>query len=101
MKPYKPLLLLMLSLFASIATATESSWDKLFDQAQYQNAKISPDGKYIAVKTIHQGQAILVFVHRESMTMVNSTKLAGAYQVGNYHWINLSLIHISEPTRPY
>ena len=88
MKPYKPLLLLMLSLFASIATATESSWDKLFDQAQYQNAKISPDGKYIAVKTIHQGQAILVFVHRESMTMVNSTKLAGAYQVGNYHWIN-------------
>ena len=43
------------------------SWEKLFNHAQYQNAKISPDEKYLAVSVLSEGKSVLAFLERKTM----------------------------------
>ena len=75
-------------LLLSAFNAQSENWDSLYDHAQYQNAKISPDGKYIATAVNHENNTVLLFFKREDLAMVGSAKLAGNYEVGNYHWVN-------------
>ncbi len=77
-------LFLLLSSFYSHA----DSWEHLYDHSTYQNAKLSPDGAFIAAAVMHEKSVILMFLKREDMTMVGSVKLGRNYDVGNYHWVN-------------
>lgn len=63
-------------------------WSGLFDHAQYQNAKISPDGKYLAVSVLIEGKKALAFLERETMKTVGSAKFTGNEGVGEYSWVN-------------
>ena len=73
-------------LFSLPSQANE--WGKLFDYAEYQNAKISPDGKYIAVTVLSENKRALVFLDRETFTSVGGAKFPGRYEVGDYYWAN-------------
>lgn len=77
----------ILLLLSPLITQAEN-WDHLFDHAKYQNAKISPDGKYIATSVNHEGNTILVFFNREDMSMTGNARLGGNYDVGNFYWVN-------------
>jgi len=50
--------------------------------------KISPDGQHLAAKIIHEERIALVFFDRATMKMLNSVKMGGDGQVGEYHWVN-------------
>ena len=50
--------------------------------------KISPDGKHLAAKVIHEDRIALVFFDRPTMKMLNSIKMGGDGQVGEYYWVN-------------
>jgi dipeptidyl aminopeptidase/acylaminoacyl peptidase len=78
------LTILLLSSFCSIA----NNWEHLFDHNKYQNAKISPDGKHIAIAMDYEGSSILVFLTREEMKTVGTARLSGGYEVGDYKWVN-------------
>lgn len=65
-----------------------NTWDKLFDHDEFQNMKISPDGKYLAVSMLIEDERGLVFLDRKTLTTVSVTRFAGSYEVGNYHWAN-------------
>lgn len=78
------LTVLLLSSFCSIA----NDWEHLFDHNKYQNAKISPDGKHIAIAMDYEGSSILVFLTREEMKTVGTARLSGGYEVGDYKWVN-------------
>ncbi len=50
--------------------------------------KISPDGQHLAAKVMHEERIALVFFDRATMKMLNSVKMGGDGQVGEYHWVN-------------
>jgi len=74
-------------LFFSTETVAKS-WEHLFDYAQYENAKISPDGKHLAVSLLQDGKKILVFFDSQTMKIVGSTRFQGRKQVGEFQWVN-------------
>lgn len=87
----KPKHLLYIILFISLLISSQSSaenWEKLFERAQYNNAKISPDGKHLAVLFTHKGKNTLAFLDRETMSPVGTALLRGKNEVGDYHWVN-------------
>jgi len=79
---------LLLSFFAITSNVNAKNWDDIFDRSEYYNAKISPDGKYLAVSVLLEGKAALAFLDRESLEVIGSSKFQGSYEVGQYHWIN-------------
>ena len=65
-----------------------NKWDHLFDRAQYQNVKVSPDGKHLAIAVMNQGKRSLAFMKTDTMKLVGASILAGQDEVGSYYWIN-------------
>ena len=69
--------------------AKENKWDGLFDYSTYQNAKISPDGKHLAVAVSIKGKTALVFFKPDKLNKaVGLVNLSGSSEVGDYHWVN-------------
>jgi dienelactone hydrolase len=65
-----------------------NTWDKLFDYDKYQNTKISPDGKYLAVSVLTDNKRALAFLDRKTFAVVGGANFQSGYEVGNYHWAN-------------
>jgi dipeptidyl aminopeptidase/acylaminoacyl peptidase len=81
-------LLLISTIFLLNPTIKANNWDKLFNYSKYQNAKISPNGDYIAVAMDYEEKTMLVFLKRDDMSMAGSLRMGNGYEVGNYHWVN-------------
>lgn len=81
-------LVLFFSLLLIALPIQANSWDKLFDYDKYQNTKISPDGKYLAVSVLVDNKRALAFFDRETLSMVGGANFQNGYEVGNYHWAN-------------
>ena len=84
--------LLLASCFSLVSTATLAATPDLpallgKDPAIF-DFKISPDGQHLAAKLIHEDRIALVFFDRPTMKMLNSVKMAGDGQVGDYYWVN-------------
>ncbi|WP_448550072.1 alpha/beta hydrolase family protein [Thalassotalea fusca] len=65
-----------------------NKWDHLFDHAQYQDVKISPDGKHLAIAVISQGKRSLAFMETDTMKLVGGAIMNGKDEAGTYEWIN-------------
>lgn len=79
---------ILLSFILISATGYTKNWDGIFERAQYQNAKISPDGKYLAVSALIEGEMSLAFLNRETLVPVGMTRLSGPHEVGEFYWVN-------------
>ncbi|NQZ83351.1 MAG: S9 family peptidase [Colwellia sp.] len=81
--------LLLLVLFCIMANPIfGKSWEHLFDHPKYQNVKISPDGKHLAIAMLTDGKRSMVFLDRESMAYVGGFRFPGKNEVGQYYWAN-------------
>lgn len=85
--------LFLASLLLSDLTQAKSI-DSIFEHAQYSDAKISPDGKYIAVSVLLNGKQALAFLDRETKKTVGSASFNGREEVLAYHWINAERVVI-------
>ncbi|WP_205967732.1 prolyl oligopeptidase family serine peptidase [Paraglaciecola sp. 20A4] len=77
-----------LSLVLCCSSTYAQNWDDLFDDAKYQDVKLSPDGGHIAVAMMSEGKRVLVFLNRTSMELAGSLNLSGKNEVGEYYWAN-------------
>ncbi|KGJ86920.1 alpha/beta hydrolase family protein [Colwellia psychrerythraea] len=77
------------------ATSYAKNWDGIFERAQYQNAKISPDGKHLAVSVFNKGEASLVFVDSKTLKAVSGSKLPSRLEIYQYYWVNNERVVIS------
>ncbi|NMP17647.1 prolyl oligopeptidase family serine peptidase [Thalassotalea sp. Y01] len=78
---------------ASAADLTELA--KYAKKPMYTSAKISPDGKHLAVRTYHEGEYVLAFMETESKKLVFTLIMGGKESVGNYHWVNNERVVVS------
>jgi len=88
MKKVTVLLIVLLAITLLNTSAYAKSWEGLFDYSKYQNAKISPDGKHLAVSALVDGKMALAFLDRETLKMVGAANFGGKLEVGQYHWVN-------------
>ncbi|NQZ82512.1 MAG: S9 family peptidase [Colwellia sp.] len=79
---------LSLSLLLLFTHAYAENWEHLFDNPKYQNVKISPDGKHLAVAMDTNGKRSLAFLNRKNMKYVGGAKLPDNNEVGEYFWAN-------------
>lgn len=79
---------LPIMLCITMVSAHAQDWEHLFQRAKYQDVKISPDGKHLAVAMDSDGKRALIFISRSTMKMVGASKLPGKNEVGTYHWAN-------------
>jgi dipeptidyl aminopeptidase/acylaminoacyl peptidase len=84
-----------LILFCVDSKASIDQLEHLFDYSEYQNAKISPDGKYIALSIIVDNKLAIAFLERSTYKTVGSAKLPGNLEVGSFFWVNNERIVIA------
>ncbi|PKH86282.1 alpha/beta hydrolase family protein [Colwellia sp. Bg11-28] len=86
---------ILLGLIFISAMGYAKNWDGIFERAQYQNAKISPDGKHLAVSVFNKGEATLVFVDSKTLKPLSGSKLPGRLEINQYYWVNNERVVIS------
>lgn len=76
-------------------------WSVLFEHAQYQNAKISPDGKYLAVSVLLNNKVGLAFIEAQTMQVAGQATFAGKLEAGQFYWVNNERVVINMLQRRY
>jgi len=84
---------IVLLVASTMANATD--WDDIFDRSQYKNAKISPDGKHLAVSLFKDGGMVLAFLDSKTLTSVAASKLPDNLEIDQYYWVNNERIVVS------
>ena len=85
----------LLALLVISASGYAKNFDDIFDRAQYQNAKISPDGKHLAVSMFGQGEMIIAFLDSKTLETVAASRLPNKQEIGQYYWVNNERVVIS------
>lgn len=84
------------------AIAKDNKWDGLFDHSSYQNAKISPDGKNLAVSANVKGKIALIFFNTTNLKKpVGFVNFGGRSEVGEFHWVNNERVVLNVVKRVY
>lgn len=79
--------LLCVLLLLSHAVAAEVI-TQLSQDMQYQDAKISPNGRFLSVVVNVEGKRAIGIIELDTFTMVHGIRLPGQLQVGEYFWAN-------------
>lgn len=86
---FKNLVQLITVLIAALSIQLHASeFDYLFDHPTYTSAKISPDGKHLAVGVMSNGEQAMMVIETKSYKTVGSALLAGKDEVGDFYWVN-------------
>lgn len=83
------ILLLTLAPALSIAAEQQPNITRLLAQnPAYEDVKISPDGRYLAVTVHKDDKRQLLCLERDSMKVIGGVKLVGNDEVGTFFWAN-------------
>ncbi|WP_448211254.1 alpha/beta hydrolase family protein [Colwellia sp. MEBiC06753] len=85
---FKTICLLLSLLVITSPSSFANKWEQLFEFPKYQEVKISPNGKHLAVAMDMDGQRALAFLERKTMKYIGGAKLPGQNEVGEFYWAN-------------
>ncbi len=83
----KLLLTILLSPFF-FAPSLALAWDEYFDNSEYYDVKMSPDGKHLGVITIENNKRMLAFYDVATSSVTGGVQLPGKFEVGPFFWAN-------------
>lgn len=83
----KIILILLLSPILFIPSQV-LAWDKYYDNAEYYDVKMSPDGKYLGVITVENDRRMLAFYDINKSAVTGGVQLPGKFEVGPFFWAN-------------
>ena len=83
---------MMLTAIAAVPALSEETrsiptYEQLAAKAEFRQAEISPDGKYLAVDVIHEERRALAVLAIEDLKVVSVSGFYDA-EVGGFEWIN-------------
>ena len=90
---------ILLGLIMVSTTGGAKNWDDIFEHSVYQNAKISPDGKHLAVSVFKENEMMIAFLKTETLEAISLTKIPENLEVGQYYWVNNERVVINVVTR--
>lgn len=62
--------------------------DDLVKHSDISQVKISPTGSHLAVRKLHEGEHILVFMSLSPMEVTGALRFRGDEEVGDFYWAN-------------
>jgi len=86
---------LLMTLLVVSATGYTNNINAIFDRPLYENAKISPDGKHLAVPVFRDGRMILAFLKTTTLETIAASGLPDNQEIGEYYWVNNERVVIS------
>ncbi len=84
----KKIILLILLSPLLLAPTEVLAWDKYYDNPEYYDVKMSPDGKYLGVITVENDRRMLAFYDIETSSVTGGVQLPGKFEVGPFFWAN-------------
>lgn len=86
---YKCILLIAVLFSTAESVSSETVPPAVFaENLEFQNAKISPDGKHLAFRLIKDNKARLAVVDTETLAPVGGADFGKRQQVGEFYWAN-------------
>ena len=82
------LLLAVITLGAATAAAEEIPLKDFWKQSEFEQIRISPDGKYLAATVPDEETRALVIFTREKREITGVARFADKRQVGAFTWVN-------------
>ena len=62
--------------------------EDLIRHSEVQQVKISPDGRHIAVRKLHEDERVLVFMSLSPLEVTGGLRFRGKEEVGSFYWAN-------------
>jgi len=87
MKTNSLLLIFFLYIFAA-PPSNSNELENFVKYAEFEQVKISPDGKVLAVKTEFENKKVLAFLDVKTKKLKHLFRLNGKDNVGDYYWVN-------------
>lgn len=75
-------------LLPAVLTAAPLSLDNLIRPLDVEQVKISPTGEYLAIRKVHEGERILVFMSISPLKVTGVLRFRGSDEVGDFYWAN-------------
>jgi hypothetical protein len=94
----KPALFMLMCCGASVPAPALSS-HPLIDPPAYEQARLSPDGRYLAYTVDTGFQDVLITASTADMKILRTTRLPSPLSVGQFHWIGPNRLVFSTHTR--
>ncbi|WP_444896524.1 alpha/beta hydrolase family protein [Microbulbifer sp. SSSA005] len=73
--------------------------EKLIRHADIEEVKISPTGSHLAIRKMHEGERILVFMSIDSSEFTGFVRFRGKEEVGDFYWANNERVVIEVMSR--
>ncbi|WP_444946368.1 alpha/beta hydrolase family protein [Microbulbifer sp. VTAC004] len=81
-------LLFFAFLWPLFAFGTQVPLSDLIRHAEIEEVKISPEGTHLAIRKIHKGERILLFLSLDDFEITGGLRLKGKDEVGHFYWAN-------------
>lgn len=81
-------LIIIFLLSPSLSPAATIPLNDLIRHTEIQQVKISPDGKHIALRKLHEGEHVLVFMSLSPLKITGGLRGRGKEEVGEFYWAN-------------
>jgi len=72
----------------TVAAENLNELEKFVKHAEFEQVKISPDGKILAVKTQLENKKVLAFLDVKTKKLEYLFRLNGKDNIGNFYWVN-------------
>ncbi|WP_444958340.1 alpha/beta hydrolase family protein [Microbulbifer sp. ZKSA002] len=81
-------LILVLILWPTFVFSSTAPLEDLIRHANIEDVKISPAGSHLAVRKLHEGERILVFMSITPLKITGLLRFRGKEEVGDFYWAN-------------
>ncbi|WP_445355952.1 alpha/beta hydrolase family protein [Microbulbifer sp. EKSA008] len=81
-------ILLILFLWPTFASSSQLPLEYLIRHTDIEEVKISPTGSHLAVRKLHKGERVLVFMSISPLKITGFLRFRGKEEVGNFYWAN-------------
>ncbi|WP_444893172.1 alpha/beta hydrolase family protein [Microbulbifer sp. TRSA001] len=81
-------LIFLLFLWPTFVFSSQIPLNDLIRHADIQEVKISPTGTHIAIRKLHEGERVLIFMSLETRKVTGLLRFRGEEEVGDFFWAN-------------
>ncbi|WP_445358749.1 alpha/beta hydrolase family protein [Microbulbifer sp. ANSA005] len=81
-------ILFLFFLWPTLVFSSQVPLESLIRHADIEEVKISPTGSHLAIRKLHEGERVLVFMSITPLEFTGFLRFRGKEEVGNFYWAN-------------
>ncbi|MCO1333953.1 hypothetical protein MO867_06320 [Microbulbifer sp. OS29] len=81
-------ILFVFSLWPSLVLSAQVTLEDLVRHTEVEEVKISPTGTHLAIRKLHEGERVLIFMSIKPLKVTGLLRFRGSEEVGDFYWAN-------------